>query len=1059
MMEGPIANVSKLKPEIRLVQALADFKAVLSADRRPRFDESIVSFQDRPPDANDVNRLAAEINRDIQKTTRRCYGPRFVRVLQAVQQYASMGDIFIGGSQNLIASGVWAAMLTQSASYLERMSTLFMNAGRGAPRYEDMALLYPPSKRLRDALCEYFIVILNICKHAVKFLQKSPLSQFSSAISNSSLASFEKELQQWSIAIVEEFALLSSQTLQEEAKENSRFRRIMVKLSDSSNQRQQLALRLRLLDACSTYDYQTSWKQARKQGTTSWFASTTEYQKWKEASSSCSLLCTGKLGSGKTTLMATMVDDLFCSTPKGTTAYFFCRFDVSESLTARTIIGCLARQLLGQQPIDLTTIDNLFENWFARPDEQGILTFLRELLPAAPIYSLVVDGLDECPIRERQATFKILQQLQEHLNVCLCLSFRKDAEDHAKTAAGILNGKWTLPIPESNPDIEAYIDAELRERLESDRLSVSRAVLPSIPAEDAPARIVSTVFGGSASTKRIALRLLKTRNNYECDIGQTLAKRAMEQQQSPVENHSFVAYAKEYFKYHILGVWDSDERMAQLWQCALDNESFALRITGWLQYELQQRRVTGLHGNFVPSDVLHQLLKYDIVRRVLEETGYDEQSTSAAAHIILNDCLRSFAILVDIGFLDPIRQAHCIKDCDFPISRVHFLELLKPKVPKATVDTAQLVSKSFRSMEMDRWWKLAKLFCVRQRGYLVPILQAGQHYDAAEEVMPFLPIGNTTCSNDQPLLVLIHPAHQVFPRPYRDVDGGYQFELRSLQHGIDSANQFLIYLGRSKVDPFHLLQAVASYRPPEQGETPQPIRLIFPISGANLDDLWCQRAVTHSVEWCLKQTTGLAEALAFVIRKDPGQRYISLRQITPYDIQYTNGRSSGSQSLHLDLGTLMVDPSKRPLCHLAYRAPDEDDILDLLYECHGVWSLGCIYLEFLIWAVRGPTDLQRFREAKGGANAPFYSVTSSDDGQYDEIRLAPEVRRWAKKLRKGSELRTVRRLIEYLLGNVLVVNPGARVSASKLASDLEQLRAKSEALEPAYHIQKDHEAV
>ncbi|RLL97493.1 hypothetical protein CFD26_103731 [Aspergillus turcosus] len=1240
MMEGPIANVSKLKPEIRLVQALADFKAVLSADRRPRFDESIASFQDRPPDANDVNRLAAEINRDIQKTTRRCYGPRFVRVLQAVQQYASMGDIFIGGSQNLIASGVWAAMLTQSASYLERMSTLFMNAGRGAPRYEDMALLYPPSKRLRDALCEYFIVILNICKHAVKFLQKSPLSQFSSAISNSSLASFEKELQQWSIAIVEEFALLSSQTLQEEAKENSRFRRIMVKLSDSSNQRQQLALRLRLLDACSTYDYQTSWKQARKQGTTSWFASTTEYQKWKEASSSCSLLCTGKLGSGKTTLMATMVDDLFCSAPKGTTAYFFCRFDVSESLTARTIIGCLARQLLGQQPIYLTTIDNLFESWLARPDEQGILTFLRELLPAAPIYSLVVDGLDECPIRERQATFKILQQLQEHLNVCLCLSFRKDAEDHANTAAGILNGKWTLPIPESNPDIEAYIDAELCERLESDRLSVgdpaiilsiqralvtgaqgmflwatllldcvcmeqtdeailqaleslpqslsetftrvlqqagasnmrhrrrivqlvmaarrpllveelcealsvipgdttwetarqinnihaalasckclmiideeeqtvrfahhsvkqffiaqgddpgntnpinpdeankemgriiltylnygifdwqvSRAVLPSIPAEDAPARIVSTVFGGSASTKRIALRLLKTRNNYECDIGQTLAKRAMEQQQSPVENHSFVAYAKEYFKYHILGVWDSDERMAQLWQCALDNESFALRITGWLQYELQQRRVTGLHGNFVPSDVLHQLLEYDIVRRVLEETGYDEQSTSAAAHIILNDCLRSFAILVDIGFLDPIRQAHCIKDCDLPISRVHFLELLKPKVPKATVDTAQLVSKSFRSMKMDRWWKLAKLFCVRQRGYLVPILQAGQHYDAAEEVMPFLPIGNTTCSNDQPLLVLIHPAHQVFPRPYRDVDGGYQFELRSLQHGIDSANQFLIYPGRSKVDPFHLLQAVASYRPPEQGETPQPIRLIFPISGANLDDLWCQRAVTHSVEWCLKQMTGLAEALAFVIRKDPGQRYISLRQITPYDIQYTNGRSRGSQSLHLDLGTLMVDPSKRPLCHLAYRAPDEDDILDLLYECHGVWSLGCLYLEFLIWAVRGPTDLQRFREAKGGANAPFYSVTSSDDGQYDEIRLAPEVRRWAKKLRKGSELRTVRRLIEYLLGNVLVVNPGARVSASKLASDLEELRAKSEALEPAYHIQKFHEAV
>lgn len=174
--------------------------------------------------------------------------------------------------------------------------------------------------------------------------------------------------------------------------------------------------------------------------------------------------------------MANMVDDLFCSTPKGTTAYFFCRFDVSESLTARTIIGCIARQLLGQQPIDPTTFDNPFD-WLANPDEQVILNLVRELLPVGPIYSLIVDGLDECAERERQATFKILQQLQEHFRVRMCLSFRQDAGDHAKVAAGILNGKWTLPIPENNPDIEAYVDAELRERLESDRLCIGNPAI------------------------------------------------------------------------------------------------------------------------------------------------------------------------------------------------------------------------------------------------------------------------------------------------------------------------------------------------------------------------------------------------------------------------------------------------------------------------------------------------------------------------------------------------------------------------------------------------------
>lgn len=89
-----------------------------------------------------------------------------------------------------------------------------------------------------------------------------------------------------------------------------------------------------------------------------------------------------------------------------------------------------------------------------------------------PIYSLIVDGLDECPETERQTMLDILQQLQEHHKVRMCLSFRQDAVNHAKVAAGILNGKWTLPIPENNPDIEAYIDAELHERLESDRLCI-----------------------------------------------------------------------------------------------------------------------------------------------------------------------------------------------------------------------------------------------------------------------------------------------------------------------------------------------------------------------------------------------------------------------------------------------------------------------------------------------------------------------------------------------------------------------------------------------------------
>ncbi|KAF7155603.1 hypothetical protein CNMCM5623_008145 [Aspergillus felis] len=1251
-MEGPIANASKLKPEIRLVQALADFKAVLSTDRRARFDESIAAFKDRLPDANDVNRLTAEINRDIQQTTRRCYGPRFVHVLQAVQQYATIGDVLIGGSQNLVASGVWAAvrltltMLTQSASYLEKMSTLFMNAGRSAPRYQDMALLYPRSKRLRDALCEYFIVILNICKHAVKFLQKSTLSQFSSALSDSSLASFEKELQQWSVVIVEEVALLSSQSVQEEAKENSRFRQIMVKFSGASNQRQQLALRIRLLDACSTYDYQTSWKQARKQGTTTWFTRTCEYQKWKETPSSCSLFCTGKLGSGKTTLLANMVDDLFFSTPSGSTAYFFCRFDVSESLTARTIIGCLARQLLGQQPIDLTKIDNFFENSLASQDEQIILDFLRELLPVDPIYSLIVDGLDECPEIERQTTLEMLQHLQNHFKVRTCLSFRQDAGDHAKVAAAILNRKWTLLIPENNPDIEAYIDAELHERLESCMLcigdpaiilpiqhalvngaqgmflwatllldcicmeqtdgailqaleslpqslsetftrvlqqasasntwhrhrivqlvmaarrplsvkqlcealsvipgdttwdpgrqinnihaalasckcliitdeeeqtvrfahhsikhffidqgdepenpnpidpdeankemgrviltylnygifdrQVSHTVLPKIPAADAPARIVSTVFGDSVNTKRIALELLKTRKKSKRDIGQTLAEAAMAQRKSPAETHPFLVYAKKYYRYHIQGVWNCDKEMGRLWECLLANKALDLQITGWLQYEMQQRRVTGPDGDFIPRDVMDQLFHYMIIHKVLAENGFDELEAAELAPNIYFGHLEWFAMLVAIGAVSFTRALFraLIKDPDLHISRVQFLEKFKSTVlPAAQPESKQSSTPpSVGSMDTDSLEKLVGMFCLRQREYFAPILHKGGQYTSEDGVMPFLPLGSTTHCDEDSILALVHPAHHDFPyRGTKNIDAGYQVALKSLNiDAIGPDNQFLMSLEWSKVDHFHLLQAIASYRPRKQDGTPQPIHLIFPLSGANLDDFWRQSLIiTEQVQsllgWSLAQMAGLAEALDFVIRNDPKEQYISLRQVTPCNIQWFRHPSFGSHgwgALHLDLRTLMIGQSRASDRHVqeAYRAPHEGHIRKVipvehaqgvhLLEYHYIWSLGCIYFEFLIWAVMRSTNLQKFREARGGANAPFYSTTFS--GRYQGFKLSPEVSRWAAMLLNVPELSPeVPRFCEYLLQHVLVVDPSARVSARQLASDLEDFR-------------------
>jgi hypothetical protein len=108
---------------------------------------------------------------------------------------------------------------------------------------------------------------------------------------------------------------------------------------------------------------------------------------------------------------------------------------------------------------------------------------------------------------------------------------------------------------------------------------VSRTVFPSIAAEDAPARIVSTVFGGTGNTKRIALELLKSRKTGKHDIGQTLAETAMAQRKAPAESHPYLAYAKDYYMYHILGVWNCEKDMGRLWLCLLASKSLDVSFT------------------------------------------------------------------------------------------------------------------------------------------------------------------------------------------------------------------------------------------------------------------------------------------------------------------------------------------------------------------------------------------------------------------------------------------------------------------------------------------------
>lgn len=470
-MSTALAKASSLKPEIRLAQAVSEFEAALSNEQKSTFRTFRSQSLSAAPSPNDVMRLTAEVDRRISKKFGgQCFGPRFTNFLQGVQQFAALGDIVVGGSQNMIACGVWSLVrmsllsIISLSTYVDKLSSLFMDIGRSAPRHQAMALLYPRSGRLQASLSEYFIVVVNLCHHLFKFGQKSTVQQLAFSLNDSSLKAFRIELEGWANLIRDELNL-------NEAQENSGFRALSRKMFKITSYQQKLASSLRVLDYCSTYNHQTTWKQIKKAGSASSFMQHLQYQEWKVRSDPCSLVYAGKLGSGKSVLLATVLDDINLSPEiKGcATAYFFCRHDIAESLQPRTILGSLARQLLCTVP-DLSVLFESVEHAGFGGDTEEVLELLVQGFPVGQKAYVVLDGLDECNQEEQNVVLQSLQKLQRRLKILLCLSCRMEPSNTLQSIAQYLASPQIISMPGDNPDIGAFIDAELERCLRLKKL-------------------------------------------------------------------------------------------------------------------------------------------------------------------------------------------------------------------------------------------------------------------------------------------------------------------------------------------------------------------------------------------------------------------------------------------------------------------------------------------------------------------------------------------------------------------------------------------------------------
>ena len=155
--------------------------------------------------------------------------------------------------------------------------------------------------------------------------------------------------------------------------------------------------------------------------------------------------------------------------------YFFCRYDITESLQARTIIGSIARQLLERMQSqclnsDLAMRDFLDKNKLG--DYETIFLLLQRVLASDLKAYIVIDGIDECEYSERRVLMEELKRLQDTFSIRLCISLRLEPNNPLEVNTDGLMHTTITPIPDNSSEIGAFIQAELESCIESQKLVV-----------------------------------------------------------------------------------------------------------------------------------------------------------------------------------------------------------------------------------------------------------------------------------------------------------------------------------------------------------------------------------------------------------------------------------------------------------------------------------------------------------------------------------------------------------------------------------------------------------
>lgn len=265
----------------------------------------------------------------------------------------------------------------------------------------------------------------------------------------------------------------------------------------------------------------------------------------------------------------------------------------------------------------------------------------------------------------------------------------------------------------------------------------------------------------------------------------------------------------------------------------------------------------------------------------------------------------------------------------------------------------------------------------------------------------------------------------------------------------------------AKKDHPHIVKLLATYRLNKR------YHLMFPWASKNLRTYWQNdpypRWNSEAVLWDLRQMQGIASGLHTIHNFStdaPGNLYGRHGDIKPENILWFNeidgvGKEGILQLTDFGLGRFHGRHSRsninpRTVASTPTYEPPEMALSKPVSRAYDIWSLGCVFLEFITWRLVGSKMLEAFRVARiaigedGIYHDKFYAIHEGASGKANASVL-DTVLLWIKLLHRHERCSgAMNDLLRLIRDDLLVTNAKDRISSAMLLSRLRKLVKKAE---------------